>query len=146
MNHGRKRALVVSGAVATLLGAGALVMPTTAAGCPVNVICYPIEATSDSLGIIPDPTQIIVRDLYDQIVFPDDAAPVYSTLNATLAPTESTVYSLTDSAITLENEVSGEITPRLQELVDEADGPSLYGEDCEPKHDHKDHSNHKHCE
>lgn len=146
MNHGRKRALVVSGAVATLLGAGALVMPASAR-CPVNLICEPVEVASDGLGIIPDPTRTIVRDLYEQIVFPTELEPVYSTMNATLAPAEPTMYSLTTTIVEAENQVSAEVTPRIQTLVDEAGGPELYGsEDCDAKHDHKDHKNDTHCE
>lgn len=143
MNHGRKRALVVSGAVATLLGAGALISPA-AARCPVNLFCEPLEATSDGLGIIPDPTRNLLREIIDQDVFPGGLNPVYKAANTTFEPAQAPVMTLTTTALIAENQVSGEAVPVVRSLTTEAGLDDPYG--CDPSHDHKDHKNDKHCD
>lgn len=111
MQLGRKRALVVSGAVATLLGAGALISPSSAARCPITVTCAPIDTASEDLGILPDPTRDVLRALLDQDVFPDGLKPVYNRTNDALEPAEAPVNSVTTT-------VTGTV-PRI-----EADVPS----------------------
>lgn len=145
MNHGRKRALVVSGAVATLLGAGSLLSPTSAVRCPVDLSCDAIESTSEGLGILPDPTREIINEILNQNVFPGELNPVYKTVNATLEPAEPTVRSLTTDVIAIENQVSGEAVPVVRSLTTTAGVEDLYA--CgDPSHDHKDHTNQKHCD
>lgn len=144
MNHGRKRALVVSGAVATLLGAGALVAPASAR-CPVNLICEPVDATSDGLGIIPDPTRELLRDIIDQSVFPGQLNPVYKAVNTTFEPAQEPVMTMTYTITSVENEVSGEAVPVVRSLTTTAGLGDPYA--CgDPSHDHKEHSNEKHCD
>ena len=146
MNHGRKRALVVSGAVATLLGAGALVSPSSAVRCPANLVCESLEATTDGLGIIPDPTRDILREIINQNVFPGDLNPVYKTVNTTFEPAEAPVMSLTTTVIAVENQVSGEAVPVVRSLTTEAGIEDPYACGGNPSHDHKDHTNDKHCD
>jgi hypothetical protein len=143
MHLGRKRALVVSGAVATLLGAGALFTPSSAARCPVGLVCEPVEATSDGLGIIPDPTRDFLREILDQNVFPGELNPVYKAVDTTFEPAQAPVMALTTTVIGVENQVSGEAVPVVRSLTTQA-GIDPYA--CEPSHDHKDHTNPKHCD
>jgi hypothetical protein len=145
MNHGRKRALVVSGAVATLLGAGALIAPTSAVKCPANLVCEPLEVASDGLGIIPDPTRDLLKDIINQNVFPGELNPVYKVVNSTLEPAQAPVMALTTTVIAVENEVSGEAVAVVRSLTTQAGLEDPYA--CgDPSHDHKEHKNDKHCD
>lgn len=145
MNHGRKRALVVSGAVATLLGAGALLSPSSAVRCPANLICDGIEGTTDGLGILPDPTRELLHEIINQNVFPGELNPVYKTVNATLEPAEAPVRFVTSTVISAENEASEPVVGVVRSLSTEAGVADPYA--CgDPSHDHKDHSNEKHCD
>jgi len=142
----RKRALVVAGGLATLLGgAGALVSPAVGATCPANLPCGVLEATTNDLGIIPDPTRIIIQDIYSQIIFPDELAPVYTQLNTTLQPSEAVVRSSTQTLIATENQVSEPLTLTVQDALDET-GTGIEAYCTGPEHDHKNHKNHKHCD
>lgn len=141
MSFRRKRALIVAGGVATMFAAGGFLSPGQAEACPFS-ICVDVAGTAEDLGIIPDPSRQIFKDVLSQDIYPAELQPLVGVVDGAYAPAQTQVRSLTTTGVDVVNETTAPVTEELR--GESVGGVELY--ECEAKHDHKVHKNHQHCE